>query len=299
MDVYTDLSLIIPWFIGQHYIYGTSMTIPLLLSFLSITYKWYKIEEPHNKRWSWIFLLLQCWPQLRALRVIRKVYKGYPNANEEKKTFNTELGIIEPFLEAWPSHMIMTAISTQALWKGCDVDNCNDVNLVVLHVRMNWTCSDVPEIYSLNRCAVFGGSSDSFRFLWFWITLLTSLIAASFGITKLLMVGPSPILTEEGRLGGILTCSFLTHFLAVMLSMGSKANFLGNIIGMVSGNIDDDPAAPRSAGYEGDWFLTIVTCILLTLAPNIIMSLVSIATATGCNKKFFQIVLLLVQKYLL
>ena len=100
LDVYGDLSLIIPWLIGGHYVYGASMSVPLLLSFISIAYKWYRIEKSHDKRWSWVFLLLQCWPQLRALRVIRKLYNGHPRANEAKRKFSTELGSIEPFLEA-------------------------------------------------------------------------------------------------------------------------------------------------------------------------------------------------------
>ena len=85
LDVYSDLSLIISWLIGHHYIYGISMAMPVLLCFVVTIYKWYHLEEAQNKRWSWIFLLLQCWPQLRALRVIRKIYRGDPMAQEEKK----------------------------------------------------------------------------------------------------------------------------------------------------------------------------------------------------------------------
>ena len=86
LDVYSDLSLIIPWFIRGHVIYGWSMTVPLLLQFISTAYKWIKMEKPEDKKWSWILLLLQLWPQWRAIRIIRLLYRNDPRAVEKKKT---------------------------------------------------------------------------------------------------------------------------------------------------------------------------------------------------------------------
>ena len=296
LDVYSDLSLIIPWLIGHHYIYGTSMAIPLLLSFIAIAYKWYKLEKPQDKRWSWVFLLLQCWPQLRALRVIRKVYRGDPKAYEEKTKFNTELGSIEPFLESIPSLMIMTAIWAHATQSGAKEDfDCN-----------------IKEGSSF--CVVFGGIYDSFSFWWFWITYSISVFAAALGITKLLMNGPCPILTEDGRLGGILTYSFFTHFLAVLFSLGSLGTFVGLCIGFVARN---DGICQQYKGFNipirGYWLPWLpsydgqqyvhencnggnvvwmsVMCFVLTLAPNFIFSFINIAVATGCNQKFFRTIL--------
>ena len=122
-----------------------------------------------------------------------------------------------------------------------------------------------------SACAVFGGSYDSFSFAWFWITYSISALTGSFGITKLLMIGPCPMLTDDGRLGGI-----LTHFLAVAFSMGSKATFLGVFIGFVD---------------EDNLVIPIMVFYLLTIAPNIILSLISIAGSTGCNKTFFRMIL--------
>ena len=85
LDVYSDLSLIIPWYINDHVIYAGAMTVPLLMQFLSSIFKWVRLEKTKDKRWSWIFLLLQVWPQLRALRWIRLVYKGHPRALQKKK----------------------------------------------------------------------------------------------------------------------------------------------------------------------------------------------------------------------
>ena len=59
VDVYSDLSLIIPWYWNGHIKYATSMTVPLLLQFVSTIYKWFQLEKRESKKWSWTILLLQ------------------------------------------------------------------------------------------------------------------------------------------------------------------------------------------------------------------------------------------------
>ena len=115
VDVYSDLSLIIPWYYNGHWKYALSMTVPLFLQFLSTSYKWFQLEDKKNKCWSWILLLLQCWPQWMAFRAIRLDYKNDKTADEKKKELMREVTSTEPFLEAWPSIMIMTVIWIPAL----------------------------------------------------------------------------------------------------------------------------------------------------------------------------------------
>ena len=191
MDVYSDLSLIIPWLIAGHWIYGLSMTIPLLLQFVSTIYKWIKIEKREKKKWSWIFLVLQLWPQLTAIRVIKLLWKNDPSANDKKKEFNSEVGCTEPFLEAWPSFIIMTIICFSTI---------------------------AGPNQGVNQEAVFGSSMAKF-----FAVYGISVFSCCFGITKLLQIGPCPVLSEEGILGGVLKCRFIIHFLAVMFSTLTKA----------------------------------------------------------------------------
>ena len=110
LDVYSDLSLIIPWYIAGHPTYAASMTVPLSLQFTSTIYQWIKIEKPADKKWSWIFLFLQLWPQLRALRIIHLLYKGNDKALHKRKKILADVCTTEPFLEAWPSVLVLTVI---------------------------------------------------------------------------------------------------------------------------------------------------------------------------------------------
>ena len=172
---------------------------------------------------------------------MKKLYQGDARSYEKKKYLNCELGSIEPFLESWPSVMIMTAIWSHA----ASLSNPNNI------------------------LAVFGGGGGgfgfqgthldlNFSFVWYWITYVISVIAGSLGITKLLQIGPCSVLTEEGKLGGLLSCSFITHFLAVAFSMATKATILGMNVGFTASY------APSS--MQREW-PNILICFILALVP--------------------------------
>ena len=103
-----------------------SMTVPVLLLFLSTIYKWIRLEKRENKKWSWVILLLQFWPQWRAIRVMRLDFKNDPRTDDKKKELMREVTTTEPFLEAWPSIIIMTMIWMYADKKHGFNDYCRD-----------------------------------------------------------------------------------------------------------------------------------------------------------------------------
>ena len=192
IDVYSDLSLIIPWYLNGHIKYALSMTVPLMFQFLSTSYKWFKIEKRENRWWAWIPLVLQCWPQWRALRIIHLDYKKDEKSERKKEELWREITGTEPFLEAWPSSMIMTVIwvsivfgnkNQQSSWSQ-GIDNCNNSSRE-------------------NICAVFNGPGGV---EWFFITYSISILSATFGITKFPQVGPFAVLSREG---GILKWKFI------------------------------------------------------------------------------------------
>ena len=231
------------------------MTVPLLLQFVSTIYKWTKIEKHRDKKWSWIFLILQLWPQLRAIRVIRLLYKNDPNANDRKKEFNSEVGCTEPFLEAWPSFIIMTIICFSTL-AGPD--------------------------QGVNQEAVFGNSLAKF-----FAAYGISAFSCCFGITKLLQIGPCPVLSEEGILGGVFNCRFIIHFLAVMSSALTKAVCVAFVIVISKSNyVNGIPiygnGLPNAVRYSA---------LLLLFLPNLALSIFSIAKSTGFSKNFSEVVL--------
>ena len=132
LDVYSDVSLIVSWYYQGYYsytlgyynrysgsannayqafiVYAAMMTIPLMLNYLFMSYKWWTMENASDKKWSWILVLLQLWQQWNALKIIYKFFKKDIRAEEEKKRMLKELSSIEPFFESVPSILIMTCV---------------------------------------------------------------------------------------------------------------------------------------------------------------------------------------------
>ena len=271
LDVYSDLSLIFGWLFGGHWKYAISMSIPVLLQFLFTIQKWIRLEKPESKKWSWLLLLLQCWPQWRAVRVMNLNFKNDRKFEEKKKELMMEVTSTEPYLEAWPSIIIMTVIMVYAM----DGRNNPDPS------------QEFCEMHPENRqCAVFGGFGGS---PWFFTTYSISVITGSLGITKFLQVGPFSVLSNEGTLSGICRWRFILAYLAVMLSIVTKGLLIGIFISVTTSSyvVQEILGIPN-----GTQSVIAMTALLFGffMIPNLIFAFGSIASSTGINKKFIKII---------
>ena len=274
VDVYSDLSLIIPWYLANHWKYALSMTLPLVLQFASTIYKWFQFECPKQKRWTWILLLIQLWPQWRAIRVLKLLYKNDKTHQKKQIELLREIGSTEAFLEASPSIIIMTII-----WVSLG-------DAVYIANEIDCSANNIPTIKK-NACAVFGGFGGV---EWFFMTYAISVFTGGLGITKFLQIGPCSMLTEEGPLGGTLTGGFILTYLAVMFSLLTKGLFIAIFVGSLQWRFpflffgfSDRQSVPFV------FTVILLMLFLFTLLPNILMSFVIILYTTGCNaKKFFK-----------
>ena len=259
------------------------MTLPLFLQFLSTSYKWVKLEKNESKRWTWILLLLQFWPQWRALRIMHLHYKKVTNAENKKQELLREITSTEPFLEAWPSIMVMILIWAPLI---------SQSGFTVLYHTI-WTpglCEYNPN--SRNICAVFSGPGGVD---WFFVTFIISVVTGSLGITKFLQTGPFAVLNDEGALGGILKWKFILAFLAVMLSILTKGVLVGLLMGYYASAPPHRHRQFKKVLGSTDDTATNISMVTISLAavflPALLCSFFSIALSTGINKKFFQVII--------
>ena len=75
-DVYSDTAVTINLFLNGDIFYGLSMLIPQFLNIIFTLITWNKLEKKNCKHWSWILVLLQCWPQFYIARIILVIIKG-------------------------------------------------------------------------------------------------------------------------------------------------------------------------------------------------------------------------------
>ena len=273
LDIYSDLSLVIPWYLASHWKYATCMSIPLILQFSSTIYKWIQIEKPKRKKWSWILLLLQVWPQWRAFRVMILLHKNAERAQNKKQELLREISSTEPFLEAWPSILIMTIIWVQA-----------GSEFIVGDDNIDCTSNYIKD-YHKNFCAVYSGFGG---IVWFFTTYAISVFTGALGITKFLQTGPCSVLSEEGPLGGILKWKFIITYLSVMCSLITKGLFIALFVGA-----NGVPLATNFFGTTGHQYALVGILIMLfflIIVPNVIISFICIGLATRISRNFFKLI---------
>ena len=278
------------------------MTVPLLLQFVSTIYKWFQLEKRESKKWSWPMLLLQCWPQWRAIRIMHLDLRNDKKAEEKKKEVMRELTTTEPFLEAWPSIVVMTVIWLIAMYENTSYDDyCNEHQLWPwqndTYNNRTWTCEptwlDLPPQYCEikpedNNCAVFSGFGGSTGF---FISYAISIISASFGITKFLQNGPFAEISTDGLLGGIMNIKFIIAFFSVLTSIVTKCLFIPLlvILKLVESEVY---VYPRIIPWIREAFLirALLISFAILILPNLVFSLISISCSTGLNLKLLKVI---------
>ena len=69
IDIYLDNALVYKLFLNGYWGCGVSVIGGIVTNFVVTSFAWQRMESAKQKKWSWIFLLLQLWPQLRAFQV--------------------------------------------------------------------------------------------------------------------------------------------------------------------------------------------------------------------------------------
>ena len=102
-DAHSDVYLAVSAMLNGQYIWGSLLLAPVLLNLCFVSLAWWKFEEPGNKKFSWILVLLCLWPQFRATQLLYVIcWKGDEERMKEKKWFEQKVGMLEPFLQTMP-----------------------------------------------------------------------------------------------------------------------------------------------------------------------------------------------------
>ena len=127
VDVYSDIVLavklysnvsVVDWggdtiYSNGHPKWATSLLIPFLFNYLLSWRAWY-LKEKENKKYTWIFALLGCYPQLVAGRIIWLFWKNPSKGMREKKHLERNVIENEIFLEAVPSTLTFLFLGVNA-----------------------------------------------------------------------------------------------------------------------------------------------------------------------------------------
>eukprot|EP00092_Neocalanus_flemingeri_P009234 GFUD01009939.1.p1 GENE.GFUD01009939.1~~GFUD01009939.1.p1 ORF type:complete len:552 (-),score=107.03 GFUD01009939.1:142-1797(-) len=188
VDSISDITLGIRFLLNGRPWWALSVLSPVLANTLFTALLWTRLEVSAVKRWSWVLVLLQVWPQYCAARVVWLFYSGRHNAIREKEQFERGIISLEPFIESVPQVLIL----------------CN----IYLKTSVIGT--------SINKAEVEEDTDILAGTRWiFFTTLAFSVMSASLGITKFFKVGPIRFLPHDH----LVTVKFL-------LALTASATFL-------------------------------------------------------------------------
>ena len=74
-----------------------------MLNYLAGWLAWYRFDK--TKKSSWLACLFNFYPQMRAAKVIREIWRDSKKALAKKKKMEAEVSLAEVFLEAVPSNL--------------------------------------------------------------------------------------------------------------------------------------------------------------------------------------------------
>ena len=107
VDVYTDIALSMRLYSTSHPIWASSLLIPFIINYMLGWYAWVHTEwKKESRKFTWIFAILGCYPQLLAGRIIWLFWTKPKKAVREKNHLERNMQS-EVFSEAIPVSFIM------------------------------------------------------------------------------------------------------------------------------------------------------------------------------------------------
>ena len=90
--------------------WGLSVLAPVAVNIALTFVLWWRFEDREQKKWSWLLVIAQMWPPLKALQIIVMFKQGMERRNhalimraeETKLVLQREVTTLEPFVESVP-----------------------------------------------------------------------------------------------------------------------------------------------------------------------------------------------------
>ena len=111
-DTFSDINFAISAFSTQNPRIGISMLLPVILNLAFNIYFWMvtKFDSETERRFTWLLIIMNVWPQYQVLKLIVSIVRGKDNWKDRQKKIRRDLSYIEPFIEAVPQYFIALGV---------------------------------------------------------------------------------------------------------------------------------------------------------------------------------------------
>ena len=210
VDIGTDLRLAIIWWPTRR-----NWAIAILCTILANTscsaVLWWYLEPRWKKKYSWIFVIFQVFPQYRAVSIIYKFVRN-GDIDEDSNVYNQNIRTVEAYIESSPQVIILAASFFSASGKLTgNLDDLQEMEIVTGY-KNTWA----------NR----GFFSVSYTY---FLTVALSFVSTSWGVTKFYQLGPTRFIFSKGLdfLVALLgTSCFISWRITMLASMFSSTGVL-------------------------------------------------------------------------
>ena len=185
VDTSTDIHLTVIWWFTRRPWAICSLCI-LLIHTVSLAIVWWYLEPRQMKKFSWIFVLLQVYPQYRATIIIYRFVKDTEHDDtyeEEVNLYDKMIRTIEPYMESAPQLVLFTASFFSAYGRLTgNLDDTKAMEQVTGYKNENSRAGyfDIP--------------------VYFYFKLALSCFSTSLGVTMFFKCGPARFLPPKGPL---------------------------------------------------------------------------------------------------
>ena len=91
-DVYSDIAFSIKLIVNKHIIWGMGTLFPVIIKTILLLPHWWRMENEYDNRFStFLLLIFQVWPQVRAVRLIYTGWKMHKNWPKEKSLYDNRV----------------------------------------------------------------------------------------------------------------------------------------------------------------------------------------------------------------
>ena len=196
-DVYSDVAFIINLFVSDHPNFASMMFGPLTASILFTIPHWWRSEDTWFRRMVTLPLLLGlCWPQYRAVRIlVLGLCMKVSYWRKEKDVIDKDVSSIG---KTFGMCLFKELINNFTYFVEPFVEAVPQVLLLISF----WSLND--KVLGLDNPL-------------FWVTFVTSILSAGFGLTKFLKLGPCRLLGGYGKISFLLV---MLNIIGVLLTKG-------------------------------------------------------------------------------
>ena len=209
-DAFGDIKFAISAFYSQNPGIGCLMILPVVLNTAFTYYKWFSTDHDtqKEKRFTWLLVVLNLWPQYQVLKLILLILRGKSKDIWEpvQDKIKREISFIEPFVEAIPQFFVSAAVFNLLIIRSRSIEFDDTAAFFGLSGHI-WEVNEIKQVFGATTLGIDNK-------IMFPLSMMISTLSGVKSIVDYLSNGPMKM-TSDGKCGkAVVLLSMLMYVLS-------------------------------------------------------------------------------------